>query len=81
MNRAERRSHPHGRTQRLEAKLDRIVPGARLLYCPDPAPPDAVADGATPGRWHLRYADKMVVLHRDPGPWVVGFLIREQVRA
>lgn len=34
-------------------ELARIEPGLRLVWCPDPAPVDAVATGAKPGRWHV----------------------------
>lgn len=37
----------------FDAQLDRVMPGMRLLVCPDPAPLDAVAQGARPGHWHL----------------------------
>lgn len=37
----------------FDAQLERIVHGMRLAFCPDPAPLDAVAQGAYPGRWHL----------------------------
>lgn len=37
----------------FDAQLDRIVHGMCLAFCPDPAPLDAVAQGAYPGRWHL----------------------------
>lgn len=34
-------------------ELHRIEPGLKLVWCPDPAPVDAVAAGAKPGRWHV----------------------------
>jgi hypothetical protein len=37
----------------FDAQLERVVHGMRLAFCPDPAPLDAVAQGAYPGRWHL----------------------------
>lgn len=37
----------------FDAQLDRIVPGMKLCQCPDPAPLDAVAQGARPGCWHV----------------------------
>lgn len=37
----------------FDAQLERIVAGMRLAFCPDPAPLDAVGQGAFPGRWHL----------------------------
>lgn len=37
----------------FDAQLEHIVHGMRLAFCPDPAPLDAVAQGAYPGRWHL----------------------------
>jgi hypothetical protein len=33
--------------------LENVWPGMRLLWCPDPAPVDAVAIGALPGRWGI----------------------------
>ena len=33
--------------------LDRIWQGMRLVWCPDPAPVEAVAMGAKPGRWGI----------------------------
>jgi hypothetical protein len=33
--------------------LEQIIPGMRLKWCPDPAPVDAVAMGARPGRWGI----------------------------
>lgn len=33
--------------------LEHVCPGMRLVFCPDPAPLDAVAIGARPGRWGL----------------------------
>jgi hypothetical protein len=37
----------------FDAQLEHVVHGMRLVSCPDPAPLDAVAQGASPGRWHL----------------------------
>jgi hypothetical protein len=37
----------------FNAQLERIVHGMRLMWCPDPAPVDAVAQGASPARWNL----------------------------
>jgi hypothetical protein len=37
----------------FDAQLGRIVHGMQLAFCPDPAPLDAVGQGASPGRWHL----------------------------
>lgn len=39
--------------KRFDAQLDRVVPGMKLARCPDPAPLDAVAQGARPGYWHV----------------------------
>lgn len=39
--------------QEFNVELDRIEHGLRLVFCPDPAPVDAVACGAKPGRWHV----------------------------
>lgn len=33
--------------------LESVCPGMRLVWCPDPAPLDAVAIGARPGRWGI----------------------------
>jgi hypothetical protein len=37
----------------FNAQLERVVHGMKLMWCPDPAPLDAVAQGAFPGRWNL----------------------------
>jgi hypothetical protein len=37
----------------FNAQLERVVHGMKLMWCPDPAPLDAVAQGAHPGRWNL----------------------------
>jgi hypothetical protein len=37
--------------QDFNRDLEAIWPGMRLVFCPDPAPVDAVAMGARPGRW------------------------------
>lgn len=34
-------------------ELARVEPNLKLVYCPDPAPVDAAAAGAKPGRWHI----------------------------
>lgn len=39
--------------QDFNRDLDEIEHGLRLLWCPDPAPLDAVVCGAHPGRWHV----------------------------
>lgn len=39
----------------FDAQLDRVVPGMVLAWCPEPAPLDAVAQGALPGRWHVMW--------------------------
>lgn len=33
--------------------LHNVYPGMKLLWCPDPAPVEAVAMGARPGRWGI----------------------------
>ena len=69
--------------------LERVWPGMRLVWCPDPAPLDAVVMGAKPGRWGilmpsqtggpgsvkplLGEGDSFV----EPGAWVFDML-REQ---
>src|SRR4051812_40108387 len=66
--------------------LEAFMPGLRLCKCPDPAPVDAVAIGARPGRWGLLFpsvmggpvsvssfsgpADEFV----EPGAWVFDWL-------
>lgn len=39
--------------------LEAFMPGLRLCLCPDPAPVDAVAIGARPGRWGLLFPSMM----------------------
>lgn len=39
--------------ERFNRELKAIDPYLKLLWCPDPAPVDAVACGAQPGRWHV----------------------------
>lgn len=39
----------------FDAQLERVMPGMRLLVCPDPAPLEAVAQGARPGHWHVSW--------------------------
>lgn len=41
--------------KRFNAQLDRMVHGMKLVQCPDPAPVDAVAQGAFPGYWHIAW--------------------------
>ena len=42
--------------------LENVWPGMRLVWCPDPAPVEAVAMGARPGRWGILMPSK------DGGP-------------
>lgn len=39
----------------FDAQLERVLTGMQLAWCPDPAPLDAVAQGAMPGRWHVAW--------------------------
>lgn len=39
--------------QDFNRDLEAVWPGMRLIWCPDPAPLDAVAMGARPGRWGI----------------------------
>lgn len=75
----------------FDHELDRLVPGMRLLFCPDPAPLDAVAAGAFPGRWNLvwpgYHGGPLCVKpletedggFREPGSWVYDMLAREDL--
>lgn len=45
--------HEYRWKKEFDAQLERIVHGMRLAFCPDPAPVDAIGQGASPGRWHL----------------------------
>ena len=38
--------------------LENVWPGMRLVWCPDPAPVEAVAMGARPGRWGILMPSK-----------------------
>jgi hypothetical protein len=76
--------------KQFDAELDRLVPGMRLLFCPDPAPLDAVAAGAFPGRWNLVWPGyhggplnvKPLEVNGEfvePGSWVFDMLAREDM--
>jgi hypothetical protein len=39
--------------QDFNRDLENVWPGMRLLWCPDPAPVEAVTMGARPGRWGI----------------------------
>lgn len=45
--------HQYAWKREFDAQLDRVVHGMSLAFCPDPAPVDAVGQGAQPGRWHV----------------------------
>lgn len=47
--------HGYAWKREFDEQLCRIVYGMRLSWCPDPAPVDAVAQGAQPGRWHVTW--------------------------
>jgi hypothetical protein len=47
--------HRYEWKRRFDAQLGRVVDGMRLALCPDPAPLDAVAQGARPGCWHVAW--------------------------
>lgn len=55
----------------FDAQLSRIVYGMRLSWCPDPAPVDAVSQGAQPGRWHVTWPSY------NGGPLNVQPLVRD----
>ncbi len=42
--------------KRWDRELAAIDPGLKLVWCPDPAPIEAAAMGAVPGRWNLMRA-------------------------
>jgi hypothetical protein len=75
--------------QDFNRDLERVWPGMRLVWCPDPAPVDAVAMGARPGRWGILRPSqtggpgsvKPLLGENDefvePGGWVFDML-REQ---
>lgn len=77
--------------KQFDHELDRIVPGMRLLFCPDPAPLDAVAAGAMPGRWNLVWPGyhggplNVKALEDEfgnfvePGSWIFDMLAREDM--
>lgn len=70
----------------FDAQLDRVVEGMKVVFCPDPAPVDAVAMGAQPGRWNLIWPGyhgaplNVMALEtpdgefREPGAWVFDML-------
>lgn len=71
--------------QDFNRDLEDIEHGLTLVYCPDPAPLDAVACGARPGRWHIyrpATSGPMLVYpligadgeFREPGSWVFELL-------
>lgn len=45
--------HQYRWKKEFDAQLERVVHGMRLAFCPDPAPLDALGQGASPGRWNL----------------------------
>lgn len=77
-----------GWVREFNAQLDRVVPGMRLALCPDPAPLDAVAQGAKPGYWHVTWPgyhggplnimplEDAIGARLEPGSWVFDKLAR-----
>lgn len=75
--------------EEFNRELERVWPGMRLLWCPDPAPVDAVAMGARPGRWCILMPSQTggpgsvkpllgpSEEYVEPGSWVFDML-REQ---
>lgn len=66
-------------------ELRQIEPNLQLVWCPDPAPVDAAAAGAKPGRWHIvrhNPAAPMTFItlegpdgsYREPGGWMLDKL-------
>lgn len=47
--------HGYRWKKEFDAQLEHVMHGMRLAWCPDPAPLDAAAQGASPGRWHLTW--------------------------
>lgn len=73
----------------FNSELQRIDHRLKLVWCPDPAPVEAVAAGAQPGCWHVardnQQANAPIGLlplqwpdgtPRDPGAWVFEMLKR-----
>lgn len=78
---ALREEEQWGWVQEFNRHLKSIEPYLKLVFCPDPAPLDAAAAGAQPGRWHVvRFNPgapiSFIVLqnpdgsYREPGSWV-----------
>lgn len=88
---ALRAEHRWGWVKEFNHELDRVVPGMKLVWCPDPAPLDAVACGAHPARWNLIWpgfhGGPLSVLaledgdggYREPGAWVFDMLARSDL--
>lgn len=66
-------------------ELERVEPNLKLVYCPDPAPVDAVGSGAKPGRWHIVRLNPGAPIsficletpdggYREPGGWMFDLL-------
>lgn len=74
--------------RKFNYELNRVVHGMKLAWCPDPAPVDAVTQGAQPGCWNLIWPGfnggplnvKPLVDEdgnpRHPGSWVFEMLDR-----
>lgn len=69
----------------FDAQLEVVDPYLQLVWCPDPAPFEAVAAGASPGRWHIARHNpgapmSLIALEtddggfREPGAWVFDML-------
>lgn len=85
-----RLDHQEEYRKEFNRDLERVWPGMRLVWCTDPAPVDAVAMGARPGRWGILMPSqtggpgsvKPLVgpdgeSYAEPGAWVFDML-REQ---
>ena len=73
----------------FNSELQRVDHRLKLVWCPDPAPVEAVATGAQPGCWHIARDNQqanaplsLIPLQwpdgtpRDPGAWVFDMLAR-----
>jgi hypothetical protein len=66
--------------QAWDAVLEAKRPGAKLALCPDPAPDDALRQGAKPGFWHVVTGGTAIPLQneagmaREPGRWMLSLL-------
>lgn len=86
MNRSQRRFAASKQKREWHAKkawdaaLNAQRPGAKLAFCPDPAPDDALSQGAKPGFWHIVGIGDVIPLQdgagmpREPGRWMLALL-------